>query len=66
MTPKFPINSLKKSLSLANKTNQTMNKLRRRMIKPSIRSKIAKLADVTDGSAKSLVGDKISESIDYH
>ena len=36
------------------------------MIKPSIRSKIAKLADVNDGSAKSLVGDKISESIDSH
>ena len=34
------------------------------MIKPSIPSKIAKLEDVADDSAKSLFGDNISESLD--
>ena len=38
---KTPINSLKDSLSLEGKTSQSLNKLRRQLIKPSLPSKFA-------------------------
>ena len=61
---KTPMNSLKDSLSLAGKTSQSLNRLRRQLIKPSLPSKFAKLADNDDDSAKFLFGDNISESLE--
>ena len=58
------MNSLKDSLSLAGKTSQSLSKLRRQLIKPSLPSTFVKLADNDDDSAKFLFGDNISESLE--
>ena len=57
---KTPMNSLKDSLSLAGKTSQSLNKLRRQLIKTPLPPKFAKLADNDDDSAKFSFGDNIS------
>ena len=62
---KTPMNSLKDSLSLAGKTSQSLNRLRRQLIKPSLPSKFAKLADNDDDSAKFLFGDNILQSLEF-
>ena len=49
---------------MAGKTSQFLNRLRRQLIKPSLPSKFAKLADNDDDSAKFLFGDNISESLE--
>ena len=41
---KTPMNSLKDSLSLAGKKTQSLNKLRRQLIKPSLPSKFGKIS----------------------
>ena len=61
---KTPMTSLKDSLSLAGKVNQSINQLRRYLIKPSLPSQYSKLADLTDESAEHLFGDSISEKLD--
>ena len=59
------MNSLKGSLLLAGKTSQSLNKLRRQLIKPYLPSKFAKLAYNDDDSAKFLFGENISESLEF-
>lgn len=53
-------NEFLKELSLAGRTNQALNKFRRQMIKPSLLSNFAKLANVAKDSAKLLLANNIS------
>ena len=53
-------NEFLKELSLAGRTNQALNKFRRQMIKPSLLSNFATLANVAKDSAKLLFANNIS------
>ena len=60
MTSHFmTMNSLKDALSLAGKTNNSLNQVRRQLIKPCLPAKFAKLADINDDYAEFLFGDNI-------
>ena len=61
---KIPLDFLKDSLSLACKPNQMINQLRRQLIKPTLPPKYCQLADIADGSATYLFGDKISDVLE--
>ena len=56
---------LKNALSLAAKLNQTINKLRRHFIKPSLSVQYSRLADIADDSSEHLFGDSVTDSLEF-
>ena len=61
---KTPLTMLKDALSLAGCTNQSINKIRRKLIKPSLPAEYSKLADIADDSAEFLFEDDIASSLE--
>ena len=59
-----PLSMLKDSLSIAGKVNQTINQFRRNLVRPSLPSQFAKLADKVDESSEWLFGDCISATVE--
>lgn len=61
----IPLEMIKDSLYIAGKVNQTINQFRRNLIRPSLPSRFAKLADVADETSEWLFGDSISERVEF-
>ena len=55
---------LKDSLSLAGKMSQSINQLRRKLIKPTLPPQFSKLAEKSEESSEWLLGDSVSESVE--
>ena len=60
----IPLIMLKDSLSLAGKMSQSINQLRRKLIKPALPLKFSKLEEKSEESSESLFGDSVSESVE--
>ena len=60
----IPLTMLKDSLSLAEKMSQSINQLRRKLIKPALPPEFSKLAEKSEESSEWLFGNSISESVE--